>query len=193
MRKALAALAMLMLAGCGTNGTSDDASRSTASPSTETAAADSTTTTTTAASTTTTAPPVDYGAQYLSMVKPSNCAGERFEAAGDKVPETANFDDPSIGPYRAAAADAAEASIQFYEALAAAQWPADLQPTVDALIEEVAAAAAWFQGIADADDNASMVAAVQAEYPAGSSASLLRAKLGLESNVGSEEDCGAEP
>jgi len=106
------------------------------------------------------------------------------------VPETAGFDDPTVTNLRAVAASAADANVQFYEALAAAEWPDDAQATVDALTAEVADLAAWLQAVADSTDDASLIAAVQADVPSGASASVLRAKAGHRVAT---EDCGAKP
>lgn len=77
------------------------------------------------------------------------------------------------------------------EALAAYDWPEEVQEDVQSLIEELSAYASWSRGISESrsfDEWADQ----WGNPPDFVAAAVMRAKLGLESNIGSEvPDCPA--
>lgn len=195
-------LTALALASCG--GGSDDAADTTESA--ETSAAPSTTTTvpptttiaptttaaTTTTSTSTTTTTVDpiaaAGAQYIALVTPANCTNELLnlminDAYGDEYLSENEWVAAQPG-FNEGFQAAADRSLEFMNGLIAYDWPDEVQSDVDALVAELAADAAIYQQTADAatfDGFLTVPALGQ-----GGAATVLRAKLGLESNIGTD-------
>ena len=97
------------------------------------------------------------------------------------------------GTIQPAIREYAEAMIAFYEGLTAAQWPEDVQPAVDDLVAELTVIAAQTYAAAEAPDLDAYIAADAAIVDQGNSAGVVRAKLGLQSNVTDENDYCAAP
>ena len=77
------------------------------------------------------------------------------------------------------------------EALAAYEWPENVQEDVNSLIQELSAAASWALDVSESQSFDDWLA-LWGNPPENVSAAVVRAKLGLESNIGSEVvDCPA--
>ena len=84
--------------------------------------------------------------------------------------------------------DAADQDVIFVQALIDYDWPADVQPDIDALVAEVSAEAGWFQSVASSYDFAAYLSAPPP--PERSAATIVRAKLAMPSNINSTvDDC----
>jgi hypothetical protein len=186
-----ATLAVGLVAGCG------GGSEVTASGGGDRSTTSTTEATTTTVATTTTAP-VDYAAQYMRLVAPSNCALNQMITALEGFRGVEYIDDaiwarmqqdllPSIRAY-------SDAVIGFYEGLAAAEWPENVQADVDTLVAQLATEAAQARAAADAETHAVYVVLEDELWsPDENAAGVVRAKLGLESNVTEETDyCAAQ-
>lgn len=189
MRKFMVGIVVVVaLAGCGSSG-GEEAKSPTTDAATTTAATPDTTTTT--AATTTTTEAIDYGAQYLTLVAASNCALDKMNEALDKLSESATFADVQAAGIPALIQAWSDATVKFYEDLVAASWPEDVQSAIDDLVGEASNQASLTQAWADTTDDASFIAASNALSDAmsqGNAAGVVRAKLGIGSNVNDDTD-----
>lgn len=183
---AVVAAASIVMVGCGGGGSATDAAEST------TTTVESTTTTT-AAETTTTLP--DYGAQYLALVAPANCATGNYAAAIDALglsaTSTLNELDAAIPTLAPLAQITAEQFVAFYEGLVAATWPADAQAEIDDLVAEVTGEAAHWSNMGSATTWLEFAAAREplvVLQEQSKAAAVVRAHLGLETNVLSDAE-----
>jgi hypothetical protein len=111
------------------------------------------------------------GAQYLELVAPVNQLNGPWNDA------LAASDWAALRQQAQPYADALRA---FADGLMAAEWPPEAQPSVDALVGELAAEITAFVQIAGTTTDAETVGAVNAFPAPGSSAQQLRMILGLE-------------
>jgi hypothetical protein len=130
---------------------------------------------------------------YLFIVKESNCLQARTNAALDRTEGANGYFDSSDWPAIQAELlprfrDAAEAKIRFYQAIIATEWPADVQADMDALVAESTTEAAYFQRISESTSTDDMLLAMNNAPENRNTAGVVRAKLGLESNVVDDTD-----
>lgn len=89
------------------------------------------------------------------------------------------------------AAKVSDAYVTFYEGLAQATWPANVQPAIDDLIEQVTTEASMYRSLAEATTGPAFTETYNAIVDSATSsnpAAVVRAKLGLESNVNGEPE-----
>ena len=80
--------------------------------------------------------------------------------------------------------------VTFYEGLVAAEWPDDAQGAVDDLVAEISATAQWFGQVASATTSEELLLILERSPGQESNAAgVLRAQLGLPSNVTDEASC----
>jgi len=113
----------------------------------------------------------DAGARYLELVAPSNELAPAWNSAWE-----AN-DWQSL---KAQAGPFAEALRTFADGLRAAEWPAEAQSTVDALVGELATEIVYFLQVAAAEGDDEIAAAVSQMPESTGAAQTLRIMLGLE-------------
>ena len=190
--------ALIAITACGGNAVT----ATTLEPAPTTTAAPLTTTTTISPSTTTTetTTTVDEiaaaGAHYLEIVAPGNCVIEQIEAIevpaqSDGAFSAEEWDEMVDAGLLSLYAQGSEADIAFMEALAAYEWPENVQEDVNSLIQELSAAASWALDVSESQSFDDWLA-LWGNPPESVSAAVVRAKLGLESNIGSEVvDCPA--
>ena len=171
-----------------TSPSTSTSSSTTSSSTTSTTAAPSTTL---AATTTTVDPIVAAGIYYTDAATMINCGSQiLFMVENDVLGADALWypeDWPEIQQrlqpvYKSFADD----SIRFVEALVAYPWPEAVQADIDALVNEVSAQAAAFQAFASATTFDTFVSTPAAPPP--NAASVVRAKLGLPSNINTSID-----
>ena len=175
------------------------ASTTTAPPTTTTVQTTTTTaaptttlppTTTTEQITTTTVDLVAAAAYYIDAVTPLNCSLQTIALIEADVAIDEFYDEnewPEIRDTLLPAYKAhADTQLAFMNALLGYTWPEAVQADIDALVAETAAeantTAAW-ASIATFDQFIG-----RAQYPERSAATLVRAKLGLPSNVENDEN-----
>jgi hypothetical protein len=132
----------------------------------------------------------------LEIVAPVNCLIEQIIAVEDSVEDADGYIssddwDTIVEADLPLYAQAAEADVAFMEALVAYDWPDIVHEDVQSLIEESSAIASWSRRIAESKsfDEFAEWWGNPPEFVAGA---VVRAKLGLESNIGSEVvDCPA--
>jgi hypothetical protein len=130
------------------------------------------------------------------MAAASNCARSKFAlVANDLADSNRTFREKDWTAIKErllpAAGAVADAETEFYEALVNAEWPGEVQKYVDTVAELVAADAADWQRVADAATAKEVTRALQDLPDRSPASSLLRAKLGLETNIGDDADpCG---
>src|SRR5262245_6929618 len=196
-------LALVMVGSCGDSSEQEPSGPSVAS----TAVFDSTlvptsppATTTTAAPATTAAPPitaaplttVDPGTgaaqQYLALVMPVNCAWQRFNEALNTVAGA----DGQISPdewrqsgeqVRAAALLGVAAQTDFVQNARAGTWADDLKPYIESLAQGQARVGEYYQRVADAVSPEAFAAVGPPPDAGQEAAALIRAQLGLPSNL----------
>ena len=155
------------LAGCsGGDGSADPSSTAPATPSTSTA---------TEAPLPPTAGGVseeDAAQQYLALVEPYNESAASWRAAATAQP----FDLEALKVTSAGLADANEA---FITALTGADWPIQVQPTVEALAAAAAGATEPLRRLAEAGSLEDSNRIIQPRDTGAAEAQLLRAQLGL--------------
>lgn len=152
------------------------------------------TTTTTESSTTTTEPlPIDFGQQYLDAVAPVNCAAVAANDAFNEVADAAGFIYDEQWPiiaqvvlpaYRAYS----EALTEFAAALINADWPAEVIDDINTLVAEVTQDAAGAYAVSEARNTAEWSQAMD-RFSGGSTAGIVRARLGLPTNLGLDIVC----
>jgi len=135
-----------------------------------------------------TAPPTP-GEVYLDIVRPLNCGSQllsvterdaygsdnqAYEQDWPKIQETL------LPAFRAHA----DALALFVEALVGYEWPLEVQPDIYALAAESSGRAGWYSSVADSPTYDSFIAAQPP--PARSAATVVRAKLGIPSNINSD-------
>jgi hypothetical protein len=135
------------------------------------------------------------GAHYLEIVAPSNCVIEQIIALEDSVRSDDGYiyddkwDDMVDGGLLTLYAEASVAEVEFLEALATYNWPDVVEEDVQSLIEEVSATASWSRSVSETQSFDEWVTIWEAP-PEFVSAAVVRAKLHLESNIGSDTpDC----
>ena len=112
----------------------------------------------------------DAGAQYLALVEPFNVAAAAWEE-----PYRAN-DWPAV---RTAAAGLAETGRAFADGLVASEWPSSAQPTVDALVGELAGEVPVYLSIAASTTDQELIDLTYTFPERQSNAQKLRILLGL--------------
>jgi hypothetical protein len=151
------------------------------------------TTTTTVATTTTVDPVVSAGAYYVESVTPSNCAGQTTETIWDDIADEEGYlydtdweriEAEMLPAYQIYAAKL----VGFVEALASYEWPESVQADIEGLMSEVSAEAGWAQEVSEASSFDSFIT-LQNEVREFSAAAIVRAKLGLPTNIGATSDC----
>lgn len=146
---------------------------------------------TTAPESTTTVPPVKDPAQrYLELVGPQNCLAARIDEAAQRIDRLELASEvwpavqaellPLFGEY-------ATAAVAFYEGLLAEEWPPEVQSDIDALVGELTAVASEAQRLSEVD-SLEQYLAFEFVPLSTNSAAIVRAKLGLPSNVTDEAD-----
>jgi hypothetical protein len=182
-----------------TSGASSTESPTTTRASTTTAASTTTTTTsttsppTTAAPTTTIDPRQAAAEYYLQSVTPSNCYLQitqliESEVYGKDGTLTRKEWPAAQEKLLPAIKGLADGELTFLSALVNYDWPDDVQPDIDNLVNELSATANWHGQLASAGSFDAFVGSPPA--PQGSAATVVRAKLGLPSNVNSTvEEC----
>jgi len=192
--RALLAVTVALAACSGEDATTTTAETTTTTVLTTTTVA---TTTTTQATTTSVDEVAAAGAHYLEIVAPGNCLIEQLTAIEDSGRDADGFMDPNAWDDMVDAglltlyAQSSEADIAFLEALATYEWPAIVQEDVEALIEEVSASASWALAVSESQSFDEW-ANLWSNPPEAVAAAVVRAKLGLESNIGSDVvDCPA--
>jgi hypothetical protein len=175
-------LAVAMLAACGGDG---ESATTTTAPAVETMATEAPTTT----GATATTDLFDYAQQYLDLVAPANCANQALGEVIRRLDQTtATYQEAKAAGLFDAAGETAAAWVTFYEGLVAADWPEDVQPAIDDLVAETSADARKIESIANAVDDASFYAAMNQSIGEENNAGVVRARLGLPSNIGDEPD-----
>jgi hypothetical protein len=174
------AAACLLVAGCG-GGEAE----------TLTSPATSASTTTAAPTTTTTAPP-DPGARYLELVRETNCLRDRIDQVEGEVTVDGFADDAEWSAIQAQLLPLYQeyslSAVRFLEGLTSVTWPPEVQPNIDELITQLAEEAQATDA-ASAAANVGELSAARlrwSEAAATNPASVIRAKLGLPTNVGDE-------
>jgi hypothetical protein len=84
----------------------------------------------------------------------------------------------------------ADELVGFIEALVSYQWPESVQADIDQLTTEVSAEAGWAQEVAQSSSFDTFITLQERERP-NAAAAVIRAKLGLPTNIGAETDCEA--
>lgn len=187
----------LLFVGCGSNGngtaspaatdvgvsaiTASTAEQTTVTPTTQAV-------TTTVAPTTTTEPPPTPAEVYLELVTPNNCAMQLSdlvwaqEIGGDTFTERQwPIVQQKVLPTYTAVADA---SVKWMEAMVAYDgWPADLQADIDALVAETSLWANWYATAGQLSSIDAWNTFMANPAPPFGAATVVRAKLGLPSNV----------
>lgn len=191
-------VAGLVLAACNGGSTEEANTSATAGTTTTTEPPVETIATSTTPSTTTTTtidPYVAAGNEYLRLVNQLNCAMAITQNAETEVygadERVRARDWPTIrDSLLPAYAAMAQEELAFMNGLLGFAWQEDLQPDVDKLVAEVAADAGWFDGLSKVTSFEAFAAYPM--MPDSTAATVLRAKLGLESNVGSTTDFCSE-
>lgn len=203
----LVAVVAALLASCSSDDPAPESNPNTAqstvpitsledTPPPTSAAAPSTTeatTTTEAVTTTTVDERAAAGAHYLELVTPLNCSLSIVALVEGGITGDGYFyanDWPEIQAIQPTYATYAQDVLKMMTGLIAFDgWPADVQADVDALIGELAADADYYQTLADAVTFDQWATTTQ---PESTAASIVRAKLGLETNVGTTRDFCAD-
>jgi hypothetical protein len=195
----LAVVAALTLAACsGDESTevADSPPQTTAAPTTTTAPTTSTIATTTTiapttstiATTTTIAPtPEELAAAfYLEKVAGVNCSRDLLRLALAEAPGGERIYPNEFNDFMAAMRPAYEmnrdAALTFMNEIAVYEWPADVQSNIDALVAEMA------QGAGEWDQYAKSLSTDDwpTEFTDRNAATIVRAKLGIPSNINSQ-------
>lgn len=192
VRTAALAAILVLPAGCGGD-SSDSETSGSSSTTVEPTTTTTTVPTTTTESTTTTSPFMtmeEAATHYLTIVAPLNCSIERLNAL--VLDDGAPYLEVSETTFSGWLADVpplqqevADQTLRWIEAMAAASWPEDLQTSIEALISESAELALYAQQWAEVATFDDLIAMNAVPYPAAPSATIVRAKLGLDSNIGS--------
>ena len=179
-------IALVALFACGTEASVE--STTTAAPVTTTTIA-TTTTTTVPATTTTIDVMAGSGEYYLRIVEPGNCLVDQIVAFETSITsEDGYIYDDKWDEIQATLlplyAEAAAADAKLVEDLSTYVWPEEVADDAARLASEVAASAQWALGFSEVANFEAW-----AEYPAAPptpTASVVRAKLGLPTNIGME-------
>lgn|GEM_PF-3123746 len=168
-------------------------SPSTSSPATTVPATSTQPPTTTAAPTTTVDPIALAGEKYIEFVKPSNCMIGLIQILeADIIGDDGFYErewpkvlEQIVPAYKTLADD----TVTFVEKLVSYDWPDEVQSDVDALVTELVQWAGWYAGLGAATSFDSWNAAIEAQIPAETgAATIVRAKLGLPSNINNDEN-----
>lgn len=189
MRRAIVACTLLMLMGCGSSGSESSQPATTEAPVTEAPTetapvATEATTTTQPVTTTTEITEESAQEQYLELVKPANCALADYVTVEEAVGAFGPEEWPDVMPQLIPVIDGyAKSLVTFYEGLADAEWPEDAQTSIDDLIAETSDEAAKARTLADAETFDEYLSAPESSD--SNAAGVVRAKLGLDSNLDS--------
>jgi len=159
--------------------------------------------TTTTAAPTTTAPPATTtttmdaitvaGSHYTRIVAPYNCATAAVNAAWDELVDEEGYvyedqwDDIKtvlLPTY----AESSVAGVAFIEALAGYDWPAVVRNDIDDLMVEITGEAGWSDNMAEATDYLNFTE-LNIDLTENKAATVIRAKLGIETNLGLDAKC----
>ena len=196
-----AAVAITTLVGCsgGDAAPSFDSSVNTVAEATTTLTPTTTaapTTSTTTTTTTTTIPPTPEelaAAYYLEAVLPYNCAFELFNLIAADAPGGDSIYEGEFNAFYAAMLPGYEmkrdAELAFMNALIDYEWPEDVQDNIDGLTAQASVYASNYEALArTVDFNAWLN--LDLDWPDNGDAAVVRAKLGLPSNINSDvEHC----
>lgn len=199
---AIVSAAMLVLTSCG-NGDNDESSTTTTVA--ETTTTTQATTTSTTETTTTTSPFLtieEAGARYLELAAPANCAIEQHNALWEEGRWAAGFSEDEFPAFWPEAQPlyqrAADTTLAWIEAVVAEPWPPEVQADIDTLVAQASEQATYYQRYANVetvDDFLFLDGSLGATPPTATAATTVRAKLGIDSNIGSgaREDHCASP
>ncbi len=193
MRRIMAVLALLVMAGCGGGDSSGEDATATSvgaaatDPATAEVAANDTTSDTTA--TTGGGQSIDVAAaRYLELTVESNCIAAR---AGDLgLAELGPNDWPEIqATVQPLFRELAESEVRLYEGLVGEVWPTEAQPAVDDLVKALTTEAGQWMTVAEASSYDQLAAAIgRIEGNSTAAAAQVRVRLGLESNITDSTD-----
>ena len=129
---------------------------------------------------------IEAGAYYIDIVVPGNCMTGHYNAVYDTIAEEDGYVyedqwDAVQSQLLPIALQLMQEEVTFMEKLTSYDWPASVQPQVDAVIAEAAEVAYVNETAAKATDFATWANAVVLERDA---AAVLRAALGLPTNIG---------
>jgi hypothetical protein len=124
---------------------------------------------------------ITYRNKYLALVKESNCLGDDMSNQW-KASKTWDQVRTNLQPKMRAYA---ESTVRFYEGLVAIKWPVSIQPAVDALVADLTADASYYESMSKAEsvDTFNQLSDHPPDETNANSAGVVRAKLGLGSNV----------
>ncbi|KZM34512.1 hypothetical protein [Oerskovia enterophila] len=111
----------------------------------------------------------DAGAQYLALVEPFNVVAGTWSTV----------DQNDYAAIRAAAAEVAASQRTFADGLVASEWPASVQPTIDALVSELATETPIFLQIASSTTDQQLIDLTYAIPAQQGNGQKLRILLGL--------------
>jgi len=158
--------------------------------------------TTTTAAPTTTVPPTTTttmdaitvaGSHYTRIVAPLNCAAAAVNAAWDELGDKEGYvyedqweDIKTV--LLPTYAESSVAGVTFIEALAGYDWPAVVRDDIDDLMVEITGEAKWSDSMAKATDYLNFTE-LNIDLTENKAATVIRAKLGIETNVGLDARC----
>jgi hypothetical protein len=182
-RTVLAVVVALTLASCGSSSGAAKATSTTSAAST---------TSTAPASTTQPLPTTDVAAKkYLALVAGPNCAFSNLKAKATEIQGAGPVTEAEWPKIQAELLPlfrrVSDENVHFYEGLVAQRWPAEVTADVQTLVGQLTTEAAQYRAIADSASYAVFQAMTLPSPP--NTAGVIRAKLGLKSNVTDPATC----
>jgi hypothetical protein len=194
-RAVLALVVALTLASCGSSsGGAAKATTSTTGASTPTSTTPTTATTATTAPTSTTQPlPTTEaaGKKYLALVAGPNCAIDNLGAKATEIKGTGQVTEAQWPKIQAELLPlfrrVSDENVHFYEGLVAQRWPAAVEADVQTLIGQLTTEAGQYRAVSESASYAAFESMTVPTAP--NTAGVIRAKLGLKSNVTEKTTC----